>query len=159
MNLIERDVASGAETSHPLVTDGSGGWLFRTTPQRNTVYRVEVIDPLISSVVSESKVVSVQVAVALEAPGAHPSAGAPYSVQGTVTPVHVGAPVSIQIRRPGRDEWDEMTTTSVEADGSFAASFTFPAEGTWEVRAVVVSTGDDDHEPGASGTKLVEVSP
>lgn len=159
VNLIERDVVSGVETSRPLVTDESGGWLFRTTPERNTVYRVEVVDPLISSVVSASKVVSVQVAVALEAPGAHPSADAPYSVQGTVTPVHVGAPVSIQIRRPGRDEWIEMTTTSVEANGTYAASFTFPADGTWEVRAVVVSTEDDDHEPGASGTKLVEVSP
>jgi hypothetical protein len=52
--------------------------------------------------------------------------------------------VLIEYRRPELS-WRAGPQVAAEGDGSYRTALTLPASGIWELRATVVSTGDEDH--------------
>jgi hypothetical protein len=143
--VLVQEMASGERRTFPLTTDPSGTWVVNLQPEQTSTYHVEVVDPLISRATSAPWVVGVRVAVNLDISDPEVSSGQPVEVEGTVTPPHEGAIVAIEYRRPELSSWQAGPQVSVQADGSFRASLTLPAEGVWHLRATVLTTGDQDH--------------
>ena len=148
--VLVQEMSSGELRTFPLTTDPSGSWVVNLQPQQTSTYHVEVVDPLISEATSAPWVVGVRVAISLHVPDPEASLGQPVEVEGTVTPPHDGAVVALEYRRPELSAWQAGPQVSVDADGSYRASLTLPAQGVWHLRAIVLSTGDQDHLGGST---------
>jgi hypothetical protein len=155
--ITEREIISGGERTFSTATDELGGWRIGITPEANSTYSVEVVDPLLSGARAGGHEVRVQVAVTMEVERERIPAGTPVSIHGRVTPAHPGASVVVEYRRPGASTWSVGAEATVGATGDYSTQFPLPGEGIWELRARVPTTGDRDHDPGGSGTRLVDV--
>jgi hypothetical protein len=153
--VTRTEVVSGATESLELVTDALGQWRLTTTPPATSTYEVEVVDPLLSAATSPPSTVGVRVAVSMSMARDQVADGEPVVVEGSVTPVHSGS-VVLERRRPN-GAFETAAETTVDGDGGYRFEHVLPAPGLWEVRVVMHDTGDDDHLPGDSAPKLVQV--
>ena len=150
--VIEADVTlvetsrSGEQQTFPAVTGAGGLWGRLVDPDQTSTYEVRVVDPLLSPSSSQPWEVGVRVALDLEIPDAEVSRGQPVEVQGRMGPPHPGALLRIDYRRPDLG-WREGPQVQPDADGDYRVSLTLPDAGIWQLRAVVISTGDEDHLP------------
>ena len=153
--LTQTEVASGTTSTTDLTTDAFGQWSVTTLPEVTSSYSVHVVDPLISPASSASSTVGVKVAVNMALSADQVAEDEPITVEGNVAPVHAGL-VQLEYRRPnGRFEIGPQT--AVDAEGRYRFDFVLPGPGVWEVRTTMPDTGDDDHLPGDSAPKLVQV--
>jgi hypothetical protein len=157
--VTEQEVVSGRSQTFAVETDERGSYRVVTTPQANAMYEVELVDPLLSPEKPDRTLrVDVQVIVRLELVDDQVPAGTPVEVTGEVFPAHPGAPIAVEFRRPA-GAWQFGAEATVMASGSYSASFVPPDTGIYEVRANMLATNDDDHVPGISAGKLLEVEP
>ena len=142
--VLVQDKRSGERRTFPLTTAAGGTWSRTFEPEQTSTYHVEVTDPLLSRAASPSWDVAVRVALLLEVPDPEVALGEPARFQGEVGPPHPGALVLIEYRRPDLS-WRAGPQVTARGDGTFEGTLTLPASGIWELRAIVTSTGDDDH--------------
>jgi hypothetical protein len=146
--LVERSF-SGEERTIPLVTGPDGTWVDGLSPQETSTYRFEVVDPLLSPVASPPWTVGVRADVSLEPSSSTVASGAPLAIEGKVSPPHPGVILQIEYRRPELS-WRSGPQVSAGEDGSYATSVILPGPGIWQLRATMLSTGDQDHLPGTT---------
>ncbi|MGI8774685.1 MAG: hypothetical protein ACR2KQ_06685 [Actinomycetota bacterium] len=154
---LAETLTDGSTTTHSLVTDDEGRWSISLSPEESASYVAKLVDPLLPAATTASRFNAVKPLVAIDV-AEQVALGDDIEVTGTVTPVHAGAPIVLEYRRPARSEWLLGAEVTLEPDGTYGGSFTLPERGFWEVRARMTSTLDEDHRPGTSGTKTVEVS-
>jgi hypothetical protein len=154
--VTETEVVGGETTTFATQTNGFGSWSVLRTPESNVVYTAEVVDPLLSQATTNSTDVGVRVAMTIEVPEPEVTLGSGTPVRGMLTPAHPGTMVLIEYRRPSGD-WRRGPEVIVDAAGRYDTTIVLPRSGVWEVRASMVSTGDDDHLPGMTGTRFVRV--
>ncbi|MGH2711099.1 MAG: hypothetical protein ACRDH9_07850 [Actinomycetota bacterium] len=135
---------SGEQRTLELTTDGAGIWSRTFEPEETSTYHAEVVDPLLSQAVSPPWGVAVRVGLNLEVPDPEVALGEPIIALGEITPSHPGALVEIEYRRPDLS-WRAGPQTTAGADGEFRVELTMPAAGIWQIRATVLSTGDENH--------------
>lgn len=150
--LVATDLGTGEATATPFVTDDQGSVRTSVLPEANSTFRLEVVDPLLSNVVSAAHSVTVRVHMSLVAPS-QPVEGLTVSVEGVMSPVHPGADVTVQFRRPA-GTWRDGPTAIVRSDGSYATEISLPRDGVWEVRALGYP-GDEDHAVGVSAMRTL----
>lgn len=154
--LVTRtEVSSGATETTDVVTDAFGGWRLTSVPSVSSTYSVEVVDPLLSAASSGASTVGVRVAVNMSVADDQVEEGEPVIVEGRVVPVHAGI-VTLERRRPN-GSFETAAEMPVAEDGTYRFDYVLPEPGVWEVRAVMHDTGDDDHLPGDSAPKLIQV--
>lgn len=148
--------ATGVTTIWPVTTDASGSFSLLATPETHTTYSPNLVDPLLSGAAADSRRVLVRVRVTMAIEPQTVEGSRPVQVGGDIYPPHPGAPVAVEYRRPER-RWRLGAEAVGAPDGSYEASMSFPGTGVWEVRARVTATGDSDHSPNDSVSKLVYV--
>jgi hypothetical protein len=153
--LTRTEPATGVTETTELTTDAFGGWSLTTVPSATSTYSVRVVDPLLSSATSPPTTVGVRVAVNMSVIDDRVEEDEALVVEGTVVPVHAGI-VELETRRPN-GTFEPVAETTVATDGTYRFDYVLPAPGLWEVRTLMRVTGDDDHLPGDSAPKLVEV--
>ena len=158
VQLVRTEIASGAEHVVELVTDELGRWSAHVAPTSNSTFRLELADALLSEEVSPDKRVDVALKVDIDPAAEHVRLGESLDVNGTALPVHPGAEVVLEFRRPERT-WRFAASTVSDDEGRFGGTVLLPDEGFWEVRARVVATNDLDHVPGTSLAHLIQVGP
>lgn len=146
--------ANGAETVTHTRTGTTGSFRFPIAPDVNTTYSVKVDDPLLSVVELEERRVAVRLFVRLSVPD-EAVQGRVARISGTALPVHPGAPVQVEFRRPSR-EWRQGPAATLAGDGTYEVDVTFPRTGVWEVR-VNVNPDDADHATGTSHSGFVRL--
>jgi SpoIID/LytB domain protein len=62
------------------------------------------------------------------------TAGVPFTLRGTIAPVHACS-VALQCKSPGSSSWAALRSVTTSSDGTFAASVTAQAGGTFRYRA------------------------
>ena len=155
LTLTETEVATGTSRTMPLITDEYGNWSRTVTPEVNTTYEIDVTDPFLSNASSIPTTIGVRVAMTMTVSDDQIDSGEALLVEGNVTPVHQET-VVIDIRRVD-GTWQTIAETTTDANGDYSSGFTFPDTGAWEVRARMPDTGDLDHLPGDTVTRLVQV--
>ena len=147
--------ANGVVTSQALETDENGIWAAGVDPSSTTTYRVSLIDPLLSSASTPDFTIEVRVVVTLDLDRDQLGIGEPVVARGDVAPAHPDAQVVLEYRRP-EGTWVMADEEIVGHDG-YEMTFVPPATGIWEIRVRSTTTGDEDHEPGVSPTRLISV--
>jgi hypothetical protein len=152
--LTATETSSGEVSAIATTTDDDGFLRVSVRPEVKTAYLLSVVDPLLGPASSAEHLVSVRVLTTIEVPDG-PVEGPSALISGTVSPLHPGAVVEMQFRRP-EGEWRQGPETTVGSDGRYSVEVAFPAEGVWQVRAVALP-GDDNHSPGTSVTRAVRL--
>jgi hypothetical protein len=157
--LVTETIPSmGITRVYEVFTGADGTWNLGVTPEARAIYTAELADPLLSTAATQGEhVVGVRVVLMIDVTPLRPRLGEEITVRGEARPVHPGAPVVVEYRRPGGATWTQGGTAEIGADGSYETSVSLPAAGDWEVRARMTSTGDDDHLPGTSPIRGVRV--
>lgn len=153
--VTQTETVSGTRHEIEVTTDQFGRWSLVTTPEVTSTYTATVADPLLSSSTSAAAPLAVKVAVNIALSDDQIAEGESVAVSGNVAPVHRGV-VIVERRRPN-GEWETAAETVTEENGSYRAEVNFPGTGLWELRARMPDTGDDDHAPGESSPKAVQV--
>ena len=117
--------------------------------------RIAVTDPLLTAKRSQPFTIIVRALVTLELEKDELSMGETVVAHGDLIPEHPAAHVVLEYRRP-EGTWVPIDEEIVGTDG-YEMSFVPPASGIWEVQVRATSTGDEDHEPSVSGTRLISV--
>ncbi|HVF53689.1 MAG TPA: hypothetical protein VNC78_08805 [Actinomycetota bacterium] len=156
IEITARDTGTGAEDVTMLHTGLDGSFSLIVNPQATTTFEIAVVDPLVSIPPPETRVLQVETEISLVLSNRVLLEGDILSVFGEIVPLHAGAQIDIEIRRPER-AWRVIASAVTDESGGYSASFALSARGVWEVRARVTSTGDADHLPGTSLTKLIKV--
>lgn len=145
--LKATEAASGIQTVHQLRTGETGSFRLRIAPEVNTVYSGSVEDPLLSQLTFSDRLVQVRLFVTLDVPDRAVN-GRVARISGTADPVHPGAEVQVEFRRPERD-WRQGPSTTLSPNGTYEVDVTFPRAGVWEVRTHI-APADADHAVGTS---------
>lgn len=148
--------ADGIESVWSVTTNAVGSYSALVTPAQHTSYSATLVDPLLSSASADPRGIQVGVRVTIATDPHVVAEARPIEVSGAISPVHEGATVVIEYRRPERG-WRLGGETLVGSGGEYRSSLTFPGPGVWEVRSRVSDTGDLDHAPNVSVTELVYV--
>jgi hypothetical protein len=114
------------------VQSGEGGaFEFTVAPTVSTTYRV-----LSGKTVSTQLLLAVLPLLSLQTPPTTAVAEQPASFQGTVAGVSAGTPVRLEREHPEGRFWP-LSSSTVQADGSFLLSYAFPRTGSYVLRVLV----------------------
>ena len=150
LEIVSSDVLNGATETVSLSTDKDGRWDAVLSLDAISEVEVRVVDPLLDPVASDPKRVEVLSGVYLHLASEVLDAGEPLAFTGEVVPAFEGTEVIVEFRRPQASQWLPGTEVVTDADGSFFGSLAFPGSGTWEVRARVTGSPDEQRAPGRS---------
>jgi hypothetical protein len=157
IEITERENVSGITRTYIVRSFGTGGWSTLITPLVNSTYSARLVDPLLGPGTANDWQVAVIVSISIEVADDRVQPGEPVHVTGTLVPAHPDSIIAIEFRRPD-GLWQFGTETRPDADGNFSADVPLPDDGIWYVRARMTTTGDEDHEPGTSTERVVEVT-
>lgn len=153
--LTRTDVASGDSEEIFLTTDAFGRWSLVVTPEVTSRFAVAVADPLLSRVSSPASTVGVRVAVNMTTNKDQVEEGEALIVEGDVAPIHSGR-VVLERRRPN-GQFEIASESTLDPQGRYRFEHVLPGPGVWEVRVTLPDTADDDHLPGDSAPRLIQV--
>lgn len=142
--VLVQDKRSGEQRTFPMTTIAGGLWSRTFDPEQTSTYHVGVVDPLLTPATSRSWDVAIRVALQLEVIDDQVVVGEPVTFEGEIGPPHPGALVLVEYRRPDLS-WRAGPQLAARQDGTFEGTLSLPAPGIWQLRATVLSTGDEDH--------------
>ncbi|MEA2433958.1 MAG: hypothetical protein QOG54_1415 [Actinomycetota bacterium] len=156
VEITEREDVGGETRTFVVRSGQTGLWSVLFTPNVNSTYSAKLVDPLLGPASTSEWFVHVHVGVSMAVSEDRVQLGAPAYVTGTLTPPHPDATIVIEYRRPD-GEWQQGQEVGSDADGNYSAELVLPRDGIWLIRARMTTTGDEDHEPGVSPERTVEV--